>query len=95
MLFYVKSQDMNKLFKHPVLVIAFIAAVTVFMGLQIFRAELDNNNMRFLPEKNPARIISNYIDETFGGQVTILVGLERPYQTVFEKGFLEIGRAHV
>jgi predicted RND superfamily exporter protein len=88
MLFYVKSQDMNKLFKHPVLVIAIIAAVTVFMGLQIFRAELDNNNMRFLPEKNPARIISNYIDETFGGQVTILVGLERPYQTVFEKGFL-------
>jgi len=79
---------MNKLFKHPVYVIAFIAAITVFMGLQIFRAELDNNNMRFLPEKNPARIISNYIDETFGGQVTVLVGLERPYQTVFEKGFL-------
>jgi predicted RND superfamily exporter protein len=88
MLFYDKSQDMNKLFRHPFLIIVVIAAITVFMGLQIFRAELDNNNMRFLPEKNQARIISNYIDETFGGQVTILVGLERPYQTVFEKGFL-------
>jgi len=79
---------MNKLFKRPVLVIGVIAAITVFMGLQIFRVEIDNNNMRFLPEKNHARLTSNYIDETFGGQVTILVGLERPYQTVFERGFL-------
>jgi len=79
---------MNKLFKRPVLVIAVIAAITVFMGLQIFRVEIDNNNMRFLPEKNQARLISDYIDETFGGQVIILVGLERPYQTVFEKDFL-------
>jgi len=79
---------MNNLFKRPVLVIGVIMAITVFMGLQIFRVELDNNNMRFLPEQNQARIISNYIDETFGGQVTILVGLERPYQTIFEKEFL-------
>jgi len=79
---------MNNLFKRPVLVIGVIAAITVFMGFQIFRVELDNNNMRFLPEQNQARIISNYIDETFGGQVIILVGLERPYQTVFEKNFL-------
>jgi len=79
---------MEKLFKRPGLVVGVIAAITVFMGLQILRMELDNNNMRFLPEGNQARIISNYIDEAFGGQVIILVGLERPYQTVFEKNFL-------
>ena len=86
--FMVKIKTMKKLFKRPYLVAGIIALITVFMGLQIPRVELDNNNMRFLPEKNQARLISNYIDETFGGQVTILVGFERPYQTVFEREFL-------
>jgi len=79
---------MEKLFKHPALVVGVIALITVFFGFWIPRAELDNNNIRFLPDKNPAKLISEYIDETFGGQVMILVGLERPYRTVFEKNFL-------
>ena len=80
---------LEKIFKHPALVVGIIALITVFLGLQLPRAELDNNNIRFLPDKNPAKIISEYIDDTFGGQVMILVGLERPYRTVFEKSFLE------
>jgi len=79
---------MEKLFKRPILIVGIIAFITVFLGLQLPRAELDNNNIRFLPEKNPAKLISEYVDETFGGQVIILVGLERPYRTVFEKSFL-------
>jgi uncharacterized protein len=80
---------LEKLFKYPVLVVGFITLITVFLGLQLPRAELDNNNIRFLPDKNQAKLTSEYIDETFGGQVMILVGLERPYRTVFEKSFLE------
>jgi predicted RND superfamily exporter protein len=79
---------MEKLFKYPALIVGIIALVTVFLGLQLPHAELDNNNIRFLPDKNPAKLISEYVDETFGGQVMILVGLERPYRTVFEKNFL-------
>ena len=80
---------MQKLFKFPALLTGIVAAITVFLCLQLPKAELDNNNSRFLPEGNQAKIISEYIDETFGGQVMILVGLERPYRTVFEKEFLE------
>jgi predicted RND superfamily exporter protein len=80
---------MQKLFKFPALLVGAIAVITVFLGFQLPRAELDNNNMRFLPEGNQAKVISEYIDETFGGQVMILIGLERPYRTVFEKEFLE------
>jgi len=79
---------MKKLFKHPALVVGVITIITLFLGLWVPRAELDNNNIRFLPDKNPAKLISEYVDETFGGQVMILVGLERPYRTVFEKAFL-------
>jgi predicted RND superfamily exporter protein len=80
---------MQKLFKFPALLVGVIAGITVFLGFQLPRAQLDNNNIRFLPEGNQAKVISEYIDETFGGQVMILIGLERPYRTVFEKEFLE------
>jgi Predicted exporters of the RND superfamily len=80
---------MEKLFKRPVIIIGIIAFITVFLGIQLPRAQLDNNNIRFLPDKNQAKLISEYIDGTFGGQVLILVGLERPYRTVFEKSFLD------
>jgi len=80
---------LEKLFKQPALVVGVITIITVFLGFWVPRAELDNNNIRFLPVKNPTRIISEYVDETFGGQVMILVGLERPYRTIFEKGFLQ------
>jgi predicted RND superfamily exporter protein len=83
---------MEKLFKYPGLIVGIITFITVFLGLQLPRAELDNNNIRFLPDKNQAKLISEYVDETFGGQVMILVGLERPYRTVFEKNFLGLIR---
>jgi len=80
---------MEKLFKRPAVIAGIIAAITLFLGIQLPRVELDNNNLRFIPDNNPARIIANYIDDTFGGQVVFLVGLERPFRTVFEKDFLQ------
>jgi len=79
---------MGKLFKYPALIVGVISVLTVFFGIQLPRAELDNNNVRFLPDKDPSKIMSEYIDDTFGGQIMILVGLERPYKNVFEKDFL-------
>jgi predicted RND superfamily exporter protein len=80
---------MEKLFKHPALLLGAIAAVTVFFAAQLRHAELDNNNTRFIPKDDEARVISDYIGETFGPSVMIMVGLERPYGTVFEPEFLE------
>jgi predicted RND superfamily exporter protein len=78
----------EKIFKNPWLVIAAVGAVTVFFALQLPRVRLDNNNIRFVPASNPARITSSYIDTTFGSSVFILVGLERKYGTVFDSSFL-------
>ena len=80
---------MEKLFKQPAVIVGIIAVITVFFGFQLPRVELDNNNLRFLPNNSPAKKIAEYIDDTFGGQVIILVGLERPFRSVFEKGFLQ------
>ena len=88
-----KDINMEKLLKFPALVISVVIAITVFLCLWLPRTQLDNNNIRFLPDKNKAKIISEYIDKTFGGQVMILVALERPYRSVFERDFLERLRA--
>ena len=85
----IKESIMDKLFKKPAIIVGIIAAITLFLGIQLPRVELDNNNLRFIPDKHQARVISEYIDDTFGGQVVILVGLERPFKTVFEKDFLQ------
>ncbi len=85
---------MEKFFKKPVLIVAILAVFTIFFAFQLPRAELDNNNFRFVPENNPDRLTSKYIDETFGSQVMILVGLERKYGTVLDADFLAEVRAY-
>jgi predicted RND superfamily exporter protein len=79
---------MAKFFRHPWLITALIAAITVFFAFELPRAELDNNNLRFVPKDNPALLLSHDIDDTFGSSLFILVGLERKYGTVFEGEFL-------
>ncbi|MDR0374388.1 MAG: MMPL family transporter [Treponema sp.] len=80
---------MERLYGRPFVIVAIVAAITAFFAAQLPRAELDNNNTRFIPKENESRVISDYIEETFGASVMILVGLERPYGTVFEPAFLE------
>jgi predicted RND superfamily exporter protein len=77
------------------LILGIIGIVTVFFALQIPKAQLDNNNLRFVPESDEARKVSAYIDDTFGSSFFILVGLEREYGTVFDGDFLNRIRQYV
>ncbi|HEY9054803.1 MAG TPA: MMPL family transporter, partial [Rectinemataceae bacterium] len=79
---------MERFFKRPWLIVGAIGLVTLFFALQLPRARLDNNNFRFVPEKDPERVRSARIDETFGSQTMILIGLEREFGTVLEGDFL-------
>ncbi len=79
---------MERFFKRPWLILAVIGAITVFFAFQLPRAELDNNNFRFVPEKDEARLTSKRIDDVFGSQIFIMVGLERRYATVLDADFL-------
>jgi predicted RND superfamily exporter protein len=85
----------ERIFRHPWLIITVIGLITVFFALQLPRVELDNNNIRFVPASDPTRITSTYIDDAFGSSVFILVGLERKYGTVFDGPFLNRIRDYV
>jgi predicted RND superfamily exporter protein len=79
---------LEKFFKHPWLVVGIIAAFTVFFAAQLSRAELDNDMTNALPETNEAYITLTYLDDTFGKEQVIFIGLERPYGSVFDRDFL-------
>lgn len=79
---------MERFLKHPKLIVGIVFVISVFFALQLPKAQLDNNNFRFVPEKDPARLVSARIDEVFGSQVFIMVGLERKHGTVLEAEFL-------
>jgi uncharacterized protein len=79
---------MREFFKRPWIIVSVIGAVTVFFALQLPRAQLDNNNFRFVPKDDPSRVAVAEIAETFGSQVSVLVGLEREHGTIFDPAFL-------
>jgi predicted RND superfamily exporter protein len=79
----------SKILKKPRLIIGATAIISVFFALQIPRVQIDNNNLRFVPENDAARKVSAFIDDTFGSSLFILVGLERKYGEVFDKVFLD------
>jgi len=86
-----ESQDkgfLEKFFRHPWIIVLAIGTITIFFAFQLPRAELENNNIRFVPENDEARQINRYIDETFGSSFFILLGLERKYGDVFDAAFL-------
>ncbi|MDR2742366.1 MAG: MMPL family transporter [Treponema sp.] len=86
---------MRTFFKYPWVVVAVIGVLTVFFAFQLPRAEIDNNNLRFVPENDEALLVSQWIDDTFGSSLFILVGLERKYGTVFDADFLARLREYV
>jgi len=81
---------MQKIFKYPWLITAIIVIITIFFGLQLPKAELENNNLRFVPPDDPALSTSKWIDEMFGSSFFILVGLQRQYGTVFDADFINL-----
>jgi len=83
-----KNDFLEGFFSHPYIIVFVIAVITVFFAFQLPKAELDNNNIRFVPEKDEAREVVRYIDDTFGSSFFILVALERKYGDVFDSGFI-------
>jgi len=83
-----KNDFLERFFSHPYIIVFVIAIITVFFAFQLPKAELDNNNIRFVPEKDEAREVARYIDDTFGSSFFILVALERKYGDVFDAVFI-------
>ena len=79
---------MRRFYSKPWLIVAIIAAITVFFALQLPHVGLDNNNFRFVPRDDAARLQADRISEIFGSQTYILVGLQRQFDSILDADFL-------
>ncbi len=67
---------MNKLYKHPKIIIIVCVALTAIFGWQLKDIKLNNNIRQYLPHQNASykRLVKT--EDTFGSMVTIGVSLE-------------------
>ena len=84
-----KNALVKKLYKHPRVILGIILGVTLFFALQLPRVRFDNNNFRFIPESDPARIADAEMATIFGDSVPLLIGIQRRYSTIIDCKFLE------
>jgi len=84
-----KNALVGKLYKHPRIILTIILGITLFFALQLPRIQFDNNNFRFIPESDPARIADAEMAKIFGDSVPLLIGIQRHYSTVVERDFLK------
>lgn len=64
-------------------------------ALQLPRMRFDNNNFRFIPESDPARIADAEMAKIFGDSVPLLIGIQRKYSTVVDREFLQKCRSWI
>jgi len=86
---------METFFKRPLIIVAVITVITLFFAAFLPKVELDNNNLRFVPDDDLALETSRWIEGTFGSSLFILVGLKSEYGTVFERDLLNRIRDYV
>lgn len=78
----------RQFYKHPRTMLIVILLITLFFALQLPRLRLDNNNFRFIPKNDPARITTEKIASVFGDESPVLIGVEREFSTIIDKNFL-------
>ena len=84
-----KNALVKKLYKHPRVILGIILGLTLFFALQLPRIRFDNNNFRFIPESDPARIADAEMAKIFGDSVPLLIGIQRRYSTIIDCNFLK------
>jgi len=83
-----KTALFKNLYKRPRFTLVIILGITLFFTLQLPRIRFDNNNFRFIPESDPARIADAETAKLFGDSVPLLIGIKRDYASVVEGNFL-------
>ncbi len=86
---HIKQNLCKKLYSRPRVLLTIIVGITLFFILQLPRLRFDNNNFRFVPENDPARLANAEIAAIFGDEVPLLIGIKREYGTIVEKDFLQ------
>ena len=76
---------LQKLFRHPWIIISVILVGTFFFSLQLPRTRIDNDITKFVPERYPSRLAFDEVEETFGSQDHVSIAFHAEHGTIFTK----------
>lgn len=77
---------MERIFRYPWVIIGIVMAITFFFSLQLPKTTIDNDVSKFIPENHPTRIALDNVEDTFGSQSFISIGLKARDGTIFTTG---------
>ena len=84
-----KNTLFRNLYNHPRVILCIILGITLFFAAQLPRSRFDNNNFRFIPDSDPARLADAEVAKIFGDSVPLLVGIQRKYASIADHEFLQ------
>ncbi len=74
-------------FRHAIILV--VTVITAGMAISLKDLKVNADVMSYLPDEDPSALLFNRIGETYGGNETVIVGLETHYGHVFTKEMLE------
>lgn len=75
---------LERFFNRPWIIIGVISLITLFFALQLPKIELDNDVLHFIPADHPEKIAFENMDELYGTDLTIVVGLQARTGTILD-----------
>lgn len=81
---------MKKIVQYPKIVVVIITIITLFFAYHLRNVEIDNDTMKFLSKKNPARVAIEKADDIFGPSLLMSVGVEMEKGSIFTPEALNI-----
>jgi predicted RND superfamily exporter protein len=77
---------LQKLFRHPWIIITVVLTGTLFFCLQLPKTRIDNDITKFVPERYPSRLAFEEVEETFGSQDHVSIAFHASKGTIFTPG---------
>jgi len=76
---------MKRLLQFPALVLIIIFGITVFFAVQLPDLVINNDIEIFIPEGHPSKLAKADMDETYGSQSVVGLGIEFSAGSIFER----------
>ncbi len=76
---------MKNFFRFPILIIIVVTVITILLAIPIPTLQIDNDTTRFLPESNPERQQYIKIEDTYGGNMMMVVSIKFKDGYVYSK----------
>ncbi len=80
---------MHRLLRRPWIVVIVTLAITLFFAIQLPKTTFDNDVTIFIPENDPEKLAQDEIEEIFGSQNFISVGLRVNHGDIFSTEVIE------